>query len=200
MRGRMLAEKFGIGPDDCVHSAIPLVHSNAVMVAWPIALHSGCSIALRRRFSAGNWLDDARPRARFDGADVLRNADESVGEMVADGSDARGRGEPGGGTARTRTAAPPPTWPRSACTPCRRRRCAARSPLADGFGDFLAAQPDLGPEQWPSLLRMTAALPRKASFKFRARDLSSRGAESAGDRVWVRADGAGPSPPGSGRR
>ena len=38
---------------------------------------------------------------------------------------------------------------------------------------------------------MTAALPRTASFKFRARDLSSLGAESAGDRVWVRADGAG---------
>ena len=58
--GRMLAERFGIGTDDCVYSAMPLFHSNAVMVAWPIALFSGCSIALRRRFSASNWLDDVR--------------------------------------------------------------------------------------------------------------------------------------------
>src|SRR5699024_7078072 len=58
--GRMLAERFGIGADDCVYSAMPLFHSNAVMVAWPIALYSGCSIALRRRFSASNWLDDVR--------------------------------------------------------------------------------------------------------------------------------------------
>ena len=58
--GRMLAARFGIGPGDCVYSAMPLFHSNAVMVAWPVALFSGCSIALRGRFSASNWLADVR--------------------------------------------------------------------------------------------------------------------------------------------
>ena len=58
--GRMLADRFGIGRDDCVYSAMPLFHSNAVMVAWPVSLFSGCSIAVRRRFSASAWLSDVR--------------------------------------------------------------------------------------------------------------------------------------------
>ncbi|MCT1863214.1 acyl-CoA synthetase [Dietzia sp. HMSC21D01] len=349
--GRMLAERFGIGRDDCVYSAMPLFHSNAVMVAWPIALYSGCSIALRRRFSASNWLDDVRrhgctfanyvgaplsyilatperpddadnpmrvaygneapadvrrefarrfgvtvvdgfgsseggisvtrtpgtpdaalgplpdgvrivdpetgdecPRARFDDAGVLLNADASVGEMVADGPGLFSGyyGDPAADAERMRGgrfhsgdlayvddegwvyfAGRSGGWMRVdgenlAAAPIERvlrrhpdvaevgvyavpaetvrgpavigdavaaavvpREGADASALADGFGDFLAAQSDLGPKQWPSLLRMTAALPRTASFKFRARDLSSLGAESAGDRVWVRADGAG---------
>ena len=354
--GRMLAERFGIGRDDCVYSAMPLFHSNAVMVAWPIALYSGCSIALRRRFSASNWLDDVRrhgctfanyvgaplsyilatperpddadnpmrvvygneapadvrrefarrfgvtvvdgfgsseggisvtrtpgtpdaalgplpdgvrivdpetgdecPRARFDDAGVLLNADESVGEMVADGPGLFSGyyGDPAADAERMRGgrfhsgdlayvdddgwvyfAGRSGGWMRVdgenlAAAPIERvlrrhpdvaevgvyavpaetvrgpavigdavaaavvpREGADASALADGFGDFLAAQSDLGPKQWPSLLRMTAALPRTASFKFRARDLSSLGAESAGDRVWVRADGAGAFTPG----
>ena len=354
--GRMLAERFGIGSDDCVYSAMPLFHSNAVMVAWPIALYSGCSIALRRRFSASNWLDDVRrhgctfanyvgaplsyilatperpddadnpmrvvygneapadvrrefarrfgvtvvdgfgsseggisvtrtpgtpdaalgplpdgvrivdpesgderPRARFDDAGVLLNADEAVGEMVADGPGlfAGYYGDPAADAERMRGgrfhsgdlayvddegwvyfAGRSGGWMRVdgenlAAAPIERvlrrhpdvaevgvyavpaetvrgpavigdavaaavvpREGADASALADGFGDFLAAQSDLGPKQWPSLLRMTAALPRTASFKFRARDLSSLGAESAGDRVWVRADGEGAFTPG----
>lgn len=354
--GRMLADRFDIGPDDCVYSAMPLFHSNAVMVAWPIALYSGCSIALRPRFSASGWLADVRrygctfanyvgaplsyilatperpddadnpmrvvygneapadvrhefarrfgvtvvdgfgsseggisvtrtpgtpdaalgplpdgvrivdpesgdecPRARFDDAGVLLNADESVGEMVADGPGLFSGyyGDPAADAERMRGgrfhsgdlayvdddgwvyfAGRSGGWMRVdgenlAAAPIERvlrrhpdvaevgvyavpaatvrgpavigdavaaavvpREGADASTLADGFGDFLAAQPDLGPKQWPSLLRMTAALPRTASFKFRARDLSSLGAESAGDRVWVRADGAGAFTPG----
>ena len=354
--GRMLAERFGIGSDDCVYSAMPLFHSNAVMVAWPIALYSGCSIALRRRFSASNWLDDVRrhgctfanyvgaplsyilatperpddadnpmrvvygneapadvrrefarrfgvtvvdgfgsseggisvtrtpgtpdaalgplpdgvrivdpesgdecPRARFDDAGVLLNSDEAVGEMVADGpglfsgyygdpaADAErmrgGRfhsgdlayvddegwvyfaGRSGGwmrvdgenlaaapiervlrrhpNVAEVGVYAVPAETVRGpaaigdavAAAVVLREGVDARA-VADGFGDFLAAQTDLGPKQWPSLLRVTASLPRTASFKFRARDLSSLGAESAGDRVWVRADGEGAFTPG----
>ena len=344
--GRMLAERFGIGTGDCVYSAMPLFHSNAVMVAWPIALYSGCSIALRRRFSASNWLDDVRrhgctfanyvgaplsyilatperpddadnpmrvvygneapadvrrefarrfgvtvvdgfgsseggisvtrtpatpdaalgplpdgvrivdpetgderPRARFDDAGVLLNADEAVGEMVADGPGlfAGYYGDPAADAERMRGgrfhsgdlayvddegwvyfAGRSGGWMRVdgenlAAAPIERvlRRHpdvaevgvyavpaeTVRGPaaigdavaaavvlregvdawaVADGFGDFLAAQTDLGPKQWPSLLRLTASLPRTASFKFRARDLTSLGAESAGDRVWVR--------------
>ncbi|WP_159149393.1 AMP-binding protein, partial [Dietzia lutea] len=347
--GRMLAERFGIGTNDCVYSAMPLFHSNAVMVAWPIALFSGCSIALRRRFSASNWLDDVRrhgctfanyvgaplsyilatperpddadnpmrvvygneapadvrrefarrfgvtvvdgfgsseggisvtrtpetpdaalgplpagvlvvnpetgeecPRARFDDAGVLLNAEEAVGEMVADGPGlfAGYWGDPAADAERMRGgrfhsgdlayvddgwvyfAGRSGGWMRVdgenlAAAPIERvlrrhpdvaevgvyavpaatvrgpaaigdavaagvvpREGADVSALADGFAGFLAAQPDLGPKQRPSLLRVTSALPRTASFKFRARDLTSLGTEPAGDRVWVRPDGA----------
>lgn len=349
--GRMLADRFGIGRDDCVYSAMPLFHSNAVMVAWPIALFSGCSIALRRRFSASNWLDDVRrygctfanyvgaplsyilatperpddadnpmrvvygneapadvrrefarrfgvtvvdgfgsseggisvtrtpdtpdaalgplpagvrivdvdsgadcPRARFDADGVLLNADEAVGEMIADGPGlfAGYYGDPAADAERMRGgrfhsgdlayvddegyvyfAGRSGGWMRVdgenlAAAPIERvlRRHpdvaevgvyavpadAVRGPgaigdavaaavvvrdgvdagaaaLAAGFGEFLAAQSDLGPKQWPSLLRVTAALPRTASFKFRARDLTALGTDPAGDRVWTRTGG-----------
>jgi fatty-acyl-CoA synthase len=348
--GRMLADRFGIGRDDCVYSAMPLFHSNAVMVAWPIALFSGCSIALRRRFSASNWLDDVRrygctfanyvgaplsyilatperpddadnpmrvvygneapadvrrefarrfgvtvvdgfgsseggisvtrtpdtpdaalgplpagvrivdvdsgadcPRARFDADGVLLNGDEAVGEMIADGPGlfAGYYGDPAADAERMRGgrfhsgdlayvddegyvyfAGRSGGWMRVdgenlAAAPIERvlRRHpdvaevgvyaapadAVRGPgaigdavaaavvmragadadaLAAGFGGFLAAQSDLGPRQWPSLLRVTAALPRTASFKFRARDLTALGIDPAGDRVWLRAGGS----------
>ena len=349
--GRMLADRFGIGTDDCVYSAMPLFHSNAVMVAWPIALFSGCSIALRRRFSASNWLDDVRrhgctfanyvgaplsyilatperdddadnpmrvvygneapadvrrefarrfgvrvvdgfgsseggisvtrtpetpdsalgplpagvriidpatgaecPRARFDDAGVLLNADEAVGEMVADGpglfagyyndpaADAErmrgGRFHSGdlayvdddgwvyfagrsGGWMRVDgenlAAAPierilrrhpdvaevgvyavpaagvrgPRTIGDAVAAAVVLRDGADPDAMAAGLADFLADQSDLGPKQWPSLLRVTAGLPRTASFKFRARDLTALGTDPADDRVWIRTDGAG---------
>ena len=348
--GRMLADRFGIGPDDCVYSAMPLFHSNAVMVAWPIALFSGCSIALRRRFSASNWLDDVRrhgctfanyvgaplsyilatpereddadnpmrvvygneapadvrrefarrfgvrvvdgfgsseggisvtrtpetpdaalgplpagvrvvdpgtgeecPRARFDDTGVLLNADEAVGEMVADGpglfagyyndpaADAErmrgGRFHSGdlayvdddgwvyfagrsGGWMRVDgenlAAAPierilrrhpevtevgvyavpaagvrgPRTIGDAVGAAVVLREGADPDAVAAGLARFLADQPDLGPKQWPSLLRVTAGLPRTASFKFRARDLTALGTDPGDDRVWTRADGA----------
>ncbi|WP_216694335.1 AMP-binding protein [Dietzia psychralcaliphila] len=347
--GRMLADRFGIGPGDCVYSAMPLFHSNAVMVAWPIALFTGCSIALRRRFSASNWIHDVRrhgctfanyvgaplsyilatpekpddadnpmrvvygneapadvrrefarrfdvtvvdgfgsseggvsvtrtpdtpdaalgplpagvlivdpetgaqcPRARFDDAGVLLNADEAVGEMVSDGpglfagyyndpaADAErmrgGRFHSGdlayvdddgwvyfagrsGGWMRVDgenlAAAPvervlrrhpdlvevgvyavpadgvrgPGTIGDAVSAAVVLRDGADPVDVADGLGAFLAEQSDLGPKQWPSLLRVTAALPRTASFKFRARDLTALGPDPAGDRVWARADG-----------
>ncbi|GED99061.1 AMP-binding protein [Gordonia crocea] len=36
---------------------------------------------------------------------------------------------------------------------------------AQEFSDFLAAQPDLGPKQWPSQVRIVDALPQTATFK-----------------------------------
>ncbi|EYT65084.1 acyl-CoA synthetase [Dietzia sp. UCD-THP] len=347
--GRMLADRFGIGPDDCVYSAMPLFHSNAVMVAWPIALFTGCSIALRRRFSASHWLDDVRrhectfanyvgaplsyilatperpddgenpmrvvygneapaqvrrefarrfgvtvvdgfgsseggvsvsrtpdtpdaalgprpagvsiidpetgapcPRARFDAAGVLLNADEAIGEMVAEGPGlfAGYYGDPAADAERMRGgrfhsgdlayvdddgwiyfAGRSGGWMRVdgenlAAAPIERvlrrhpdvaevgvyavpagevrgsgtigdavaagvvlRDGADPVGMAAGLGEFLADQSDLGPKQWPSLLRVTTALPRTASFKFRARDLTERGTDPAGDLVWSRADG-----------
>ena len=357
--GRMLAERFDMGPGDCVYSAMPLFHSNAVMVAWPIALFAQCSIAQRRRFTASGWLEDVRrykctfanyvgaplsyilataersddadnpmrvvygneapadvrqeftrrfgvrvvdgfgssegglaisrtpdtpdaalgplpagvrivdpesgaecPRARFDADGQLANPEEAVGEMVADGpglfagywgdeaADAErmrgGRFHSGDLAAvaddgHVYFAGRSGGWMRVdgenlAAAPI--ERVLRRHPdvaevgvyavpaasvrgsgaigdavaaavvlrgdasgavacwFAEGLGDFLSSQADLGPKQWPSLLRITGALPRTASFKFRARDLTALGADPAGDRVWIRRQGAEEFRPG----
>jgi len=41
------------------------------------------------------------------------------------------------------------------------------------FREFLAAQPDLGPKQWPSFVRVSTALPRTETFKIIKRRLSA---------------------------
>ncbi|QYJ04949.1 long-chain-fatty-acid--CoA ligase [Nocardioides panacisoli] len=58
--GRLLAERFGLGPDDVAYLSMPLFHSNAVMAGWAPALASGTGIALARRFSASGFLEDVR--------------------------------------------------------------------------------------------------------------------------------------------
>ena len=58
--GRMLADRFGLGPGDTAYLSMPLFHSNAVMAGWAVAVAAGASIALRRRFSASNFLPDVR--------------------------------------------------------------------------------------------------------------------------------------------
>ncbi len=54
---------------------------------------------------------------------------------------------------------------------------------ADKFRAFLAEQPDLGPKQWPSYVRISAELPRTVTFKVLKRQLSAEGIE-CGDPVW----------------
>ena len=54
---------------------------------------------------------------------------------------------------------------------------------ADKFRAFLAGQPDLGPKQWPSYVRISAELPRTVTFKVLKRQLSAEGVE-CGDPVW----------------
>ncbi len=49
----------------------------------------------------------------------------------------------------------------------------------DEFRSFLAEQPDLGPKQWPSYVRVAAALPRTETFKVLKRVLSAEGLECA---------------------
>src|SRR5262249_56657406 len=56
--------------------------------------------------------------------------------------------------------------------------------LADGatfdpeaFLQFLADQPDLGPKQWPSFVRISAELPRTETFKVLKRQLAAQGTE-----------------------
>ena len=58
--GRMLAERFGLGPSDTAYLSMPLFHSNAVMAGWAVAAAAGASIALRRKFSASQFIPDVR--------------------------------------------------------------------------------------------------------------------------------------------
>lgn len=58
--GRMLAQRFGLGPADTCYLSMPLFHSNAIMAGWSVAVAAGASIALRRKFSASQFLPDVR--------------------------------------------------------------------------------------------------------------------------------------------
>jgi fatty-acyl-CoA synthase len=53
----------------------------------------------------------------------------------------------------------------------------------DKFRTFLAEQPDLGPKQWPSHVRISSELPRTVTFKVLKRQLSAQGVD-CGDPVW----------------
>ena len=54
---------------------------------------------------------------------------------------------------------------------------------AGAFREFLAEQSDLGPKQWPSYVRIAAALPRTETFKVIKRQLAAEGLECQ-DRVF----------------
>jgi len=58
--GVMLADRFGLGPSDTCYLSMPLFHSNAVMAGWAPAVAAGASIALRRKFSASQFIGDIR--------------------------------------------------------------------------------------------------------------------------------------------
>lgn len=58
--GRMLAARFGLGPADTCYLSMPLFHSNAVMAGWAVALAARGTIALRRKFSASQFIPDVR--------------------------------------------------------------------------------------------------------------------------------------------
>ncbi|SFQ32897.1 fatty-acyl-CoA synthase [Amycolatopsis arida] len=60
----------------------------------------------------------------------------------------------------------------------------------EAFGEFLAAQRDLGPRQWPRYVRIATELPRTPTYKVRKRALAAEGTGCA-DPVWHR---AGPEP------
>jgi fatty-acyl-CoA synthase len=53
----------------------------------------------------------------------------------------------------------------------------------DTFRAFLAEQPDLGPKQWPSFVRVSTGLPRTVTFKVLKRHLSAEGVD-CDDPVW----------------
>ena len=58
--GLMLSGRLGLGPADTCYLSMPLFHSNAVMAGWSPAVAAQASIALRRKFSASQFISDVR--------------------------------------------------------------------------------------------------------------------------------------------
>ncbi|MHB8452705.1 MAG: AMP-binding protein [Mycobacteriales bacterium] len=58
--GERLRQTLQVGPEDVGYLAMPLFHSNSLMVGLLPALVAGASVALTRRFSASRWLADIR--------------------------------------------------------------------------------------------------------------------------------------------
>ncbi len=58
--GTMLSQRFGLDRDDTFYLSMPLFHSNAIMAGWAVAVAAGGSIALRRKFSASQFIPDVR--------------------------------------------------------------------------------------------------------------------------------------------
>ncbi len=58
--GVTMTQRFNLGRDDVCYVSMPLFHSNAVLVGWAVAAACRGSMALRRKFSASNFLVDVR--------------------------------------------------------------------------------------------------------------------------------------------
>jgi fatty-acyl-CoA synthase len=58
--GYAMVERVGLTADDVSYVSMPLFHSNAVIAGWTPSLAVGATVALRRRFSASQFLADAR--------------------------------------------------------------------------------------------------------------------------------------------
>jgi fatty-acyl-CoA synthase len=55
-----LARRYGLGAGDTTYVSMPLFHSSAIIAGWAVGLAAGARIALRRRFSASEFLTDVR--------------------------------------------------------------------------------------------------------------------------------------------
>ena len=49
-----------VKPSDTIYIPLPFFHTNAITVGWPPAVYNGAAVALRRKFSASQFLDDVR--------------------------------------------------------------------------------------------------------------------------------------------
>ncbi|HET7407388.1 MAG TPA: AMP-binding protein [Mycobacteriales bacterium] len=58
--GYGMVQRVGLTPDDVTYVSMPLFHSNAVIAGWAPSLAVGATIALRRKFSASQFIPDAR--------------------------------------------------------------------------------------------------------------------------------------------
>lgn len=59
-QGLGLVQRVALGPGDVSYVSMPLFHSNAVIAGWSPSLAVGATIALRRRFSASQFVSDCR--------------------------------------------------------------------------------------------------------------------------------------------
>jgi fatty-acyl-CoA synthase len=55
-----MAITLDLGPDDVGYIAMPLFHSNSLMVGWAPSIVVGASVGLARRFSVSSFLPDVR--------------------------------------------------------------------------------------------------------------------------------------------
>jgi fatty-acyl-CoA synthase len=58
--GQSLVGQFDVRRDDVHYICMPLFHGNAVIADWAPAVAAGAGVALRRRFSASQFLGDVR--------------------------------------------------------------------------------------------------------------------------------------------
>ena len=56
----MIARNRQITSDDTLYSVMPFFHANGIMSGWSAALAGGATLAIRRRFSASQFMPDVR--------------------------------------------------------------------------------------------------------------------------------------------
>ncbi|MCW2543224.1 MAG: AMP-dependent synthetase and ligase [Frankiales bacterium] len=59
-QGLGLVQRVALGPEDITYQSMPLFHSNAVIAGWSPSLAVGATIALKRKFSASQFIPDCR--------------------------------------------------------------------------------------------------------------------------------------------
>jgi fatty-acyl-CoA synthase len=79
LSGATLVDKFSLTGDDVCYASMPLFHSNAVLAGYAVAVCSGATLALARRFSASELLADVR---RF-GATYLNYVGKPLAYVLA---------------------------------------------------------------------------------------------------------------------
>jgi fatty-acyl-CoA synthase len=57
---RKVEAMLAVKPESVFYEAMPMFHGNALMTGWSSSLAAGACVALRRRFSASQFLDDIR--------------------------------------------------------------------------------------------------------------------------------------------
>ena len=57
---KVLSDLNGLTQDSVAYQVMPMFHSNALFAGWGPALYAGAAHALRRKFSASNFLPDVR--------------------------------------------------------------------------------------------------------------------------------------------
>ncbi len=78
-RAARAATRVGFSSEDVLYSAMPLFHGNALSAAVLPALASGATVALRRKFSASNFLPDVRAC----GATFFNSVGRAIAHIVA---------------------------------------------------------------------------------------------------------------------